>query len=108
MTKVADFFVEKTGDGLRMTLVIAGTVAPATADLEQVDGVQALIDRNIKKPFAAWLKAQQIDDAAKALGVGRSTAFRLKKALGLSEQYDGSSRQTKWREAKRKAAEQTE
>jgi hypothetical protein len=105
MAKVSDFFVEKTGDGLRMTLVIAATVSPAVADLEAVNGVQVLIDRKVKKAFVKWLKDQEIADAAKSLGIGRSTAFRLRKALGLSERYDGSSRQTKWREAKKAANE---
>jgi hypothetical protein len=100
--KVSDFVVSKHGGDLLQSVIISGP-GSRPEDLEKVAGVRVLLDPAIKTAFVAWLQGQQIDDAAAALTVGRSTIGRLRKALGLSAKYDGSSRTKAWRDKKKAA-----
>jgi hypothetical protein len=102
MVKVSDFVVSKHGGALLQSVIISGP-GSRPEDLEKIAGVRVLLDPAIKTAFVAWLQGQQIDDAAAALSVGRSTVARLRKALGLSAKYDGSSRTKAWRDKKKAA-----
>lgn len=71
------------------------------ADLTKINQVDLLIDPSHQQEFIRWLKDTPIPDAAKQLGVSRAKAGRIRKAMGLSDEYTGGSRTTEWRRRKK-------
>ncbi len=65
--------------------------------LTKIEGSKLIIDSSLEQEFIQWLKFQPINDVARDLKISRTSAGRLKKALGLSETYTKDSRTTKWR-----------
>ncbi len=85
------------GNKPRDQLVIIHNKYTTIEGLTKIESVNLLIDASLKQEFIQWIKFQTIDNIAQQLKFSRSSAGRLKKALGLSETYTKDSRTTKWR-----------
>lgn len=68
----------------------------------QIEGAQVVLVGESTARIAATLKLylqkEEIPDAAKRLGLSRTTIQRMREAFGIAGQYDGRSRTTRWRE----------
>lgn len=84
--------------------IIIISEAPLPQPPEKLDGVQivTLLSKEGQRSLLDWIASVEISDIQKSLEIGRGTAGRLKKALGLSESYDGESQATKYRRERAK------
>ena len=82
--------------------IIARPRQPVTGDAWRVPGTSVVLlgGEQVREDLAAWLAEQEIDEAARALGVSRAVAGRMRIGLGIAKSYDRQSRTTAWRKTK--------
>lgn len=96
----------KTIDDLRTIHPLGGGRIVILSDMEdlkarRIEGTQVLLIGEDTAGLAAilkmYLEKEEVADAARRLGISAGTVHRLRKAFGLTEEYDGSSTTTRWR-----------
>lgn len=94
-----NFHVARVGYG-RGAITIITRRAVAWAELPELRGA---IEEGAADDFAAFLQSES--GIAWLETLPTSTRYRLRKAAGIAEEYDGSSRVTRWRKGKGAADE---
>ena len=66
----------------------------------RIQGTQVVLVGSSTARIAATLKLylekEAVSDAAKQLGLSKTTVQRMREAFGIAQQYDGASRTTRW------------
>ena len=97
MQTIDDLFVIHPSGGGRIVIL-----AEEELKARRVEGTQVVLVGSSTARIAATLKLylqkEEISDAAKRLGLSKTTVQRMRESFGIASQYDGTSRTTRWRE----------